>query len=99
LEISYVIVVEKHLSETLLSGNIIALGAEVADVQSHRLVRKWTNLKVSFFDPVHRVTAHELYAKVTQILSASPPTFRIRFTSVTEETQALLHQLCAGCAG
>lgn len=95
LTIKFNLLVEKHISETLHRGKIVKLvAAKMAEVQTKIVVEKLTNLKIAIFNTKgHKVTA-DLYAKVTEVLSESPATFRIVFTSVSSEARNYLEKFC-----
>lgn len=64
----------------------------IADLQSERNCRELTTLKLTLFERDDHVISSDLYAKVTEILSEAPPTFRVHFTSVPPEVQAFFEK-------
>jgi adenylate cyclase len=93
LTVKFTIMEGKHISEQAHPGNIIRLADKVAEITASRGCRKLTNLKISLFDDDGSTITSDLYAKVIETISESPPTFRVNFTSVPPKAESFLEKV------
>ena len=80
---------EKQTSADEVAGVILRLAAQWADIQAQTGYPPLTNLKLTLFDRSHAKITDELYAKVIKPISAQPAVFRVNFTSLPPEAQAI----------
>ncbi len=87
---------ENRSSGIVLQGTVIKLASAAAEIKASRCCRYLTNLSLKLMDAGKKALIPETYAKVTKIVSKSPPVFRIDFTFIPPETELffekLLHQ-------
>lgn len=97
LPVKFSILEGKHASMELHDGSISKLGSKFADIASTVGAEKLSNLKLTLFDEDGREISSDLYAKITETFSVSPPLFRVNFTSVPAEVKAFLNGLLSVC--
>jgi len=85
----------KHASKDAYKGTIARMTAKIAEIQTDVMAEKLTNLKISLFENGGAEITSDLYAKVTEIISESPPTFKVNFTSVPPEAEVFLEKILA----
>ncbi len=88
LDIQFTELNEKDTQEEAHKGVIRRLASEAAEVAAEVDVGRLTNIKVSLFDEEGYEITTDLYAKVTENLSESPPEFVVIFTSVPPEAKS-----------
>lgn len=88
LNITFSPLVEKHAGEHQYAGRLLRLGERVAECEAGMALAKWTNLKITLFDPANHPVTTELYGKITRI--HDPRRFEIAFTSVPPEAEPWL---------
>ena len=66
---------------------------KIVEIQTDVMADKLTNLKISLFDNGGSEITSDLYGKVTEIFSESPPTFKVNFTSVPPEAEKFLEKI------
>lgn len=97
IAVEFTILEGKHAGDNAYAGTLIRLsdqsGEKLADVSASRTCRELTNVKFALFDQEHREITRELYAKVTDVLSKTPPVFRVNFTSVPPEAERFFAQI------
>jgi len=102
IAVEFTILEDKHAGNSAYAGTLIRLsdlsGEKLADVAAPLTCRELTNLKFVVFDREHREITRELYAKVTDVLTQVPPTFRVNFTSVPPEAERFFAQITDECA-
>ncbi len=102
IAVEFTILEGKHASNSAHAGALIRLsdlsGEKIADVSASLICHELTNMKFVLFDEEHREITRELYAKVTDVLSKTPPMFRVNFTSVPPEAEQFLAQFSTAAA-
>lgn len=93
VHITFTILEGKHACEEVHSAMITKLNKQVAEVIADRNCRELTNLKISVFDEHEHEICDDVYAKVIENMSESPPQFRIHFTSVPPNAQIFFEQI------
>ncbi len=88
LIIHFMLLSEKDTNKDVFQGTVIRLAPEVAEIQADISAKRLTNMKISLFDDEGYEITTELYAKVVQEVSDSPPTFRVNFTSLPSEAKS-----------
>jgi adenylate cyclase len=95
LRLQYTILTGKHVGEDVHDGTMVKLATTAAEIEADVPVDPLTDLKFKLFnDQGSEITEH-LYAKVTEILTGSPPRFRVYFTSVSLEAESFLQRVLA----
>jgi hypothetical protein len=74
-------------------GTMVRIAKKGADIQAEMMTETLSNLKLSLFDRHGNEITSDLYAKVTEVLSERPPTFRVNFTSVSLEAEVFFENL------
>ncbi len=92
IPLEFTILEGKHASQNFYTGKIITLSETEADIEAERACRVLTNLKLTLFDSNHTCISDALYAKITDVNSSSPPTFRVSFTSIPPKAGELFTQ-------
>lgn len=83
--VSWTILEGKHVSAMEVPGHFVKISADLAHLQTDRACRPLTNLKLSVFDEQGARVTDALYAKVTEMLSETPPIVVLHFTSIPPE--------------
>ncbi len=96
LRITLTILEEKHAGKEVYHGQIVKLKDTLAEVQAECLCREMTNLRMALFHADGSQLTAEVYAKVTEEVAETPPTFRITFTSVPQEAKLFMQRLLDG---
>ncbi|MCP4406128.1 MAG: response regulator [bacterium] len=93
----FVILDDKHAGRDVYHGDLLQLAEttreRTAVAETDKICRQLTNLKISLFDEHHREITKELYAKVIDVISLTPSTFRMNFTSVPPEAEKFFKRL------
>jgi adenylate cyclase len=92
IPVAWTMLEEKQVGVAALPGQIIKMSAMLAHIQSVRICGKLTNLKLAVFDGQRVCITEDLYAKVTAVLSETPPIFVVHFTSVPPEAVRFFKQ-------
>ena len=93
LMIRYDLLIENVLVGDAHCGKLVKLDHMVADIQTHRCFRRLTDLKIAILDEQGNEVAEDIYARIIENFSESPPLSRISFTSVPPEAQTFLNNL------
>jgi adenylate cyclase len=93
LPVRFTILEGKHSGKNAYIGSMVKLATRVAEIQGSRNCRELTDLKLLLFDDEGSEITSELYAKVTEKLSDSPPAFRVNFTSVPPEAEIFFEKV------
>ncbi|MCP4400570.1 MAG: response regulator [bacterium] len=72
IAIEFIVLEGKHAGAAVNSGRILKMAGSVVEIQSQRLCRELTNLKLSLFDEKCVMIADELYGKVTEVIQGPP---------------------------
>lgn len=96
LPIIFTIVEGKHASDEKFSGQIMRLTPKIAELQAAVIADKLTNIKISLFDTAGVEVTPELYAKVIQVVSSTPPVLRVNFTAIPHEAEVFIKKLLNG---
>ncbi|MBF0395861.1 MAG: response regulator [Desulfobacterales bacterium] len=72
----------KHAGTDLYEGEIVKMSENIAKLDTNIVVDKLINIKISLFDGENKEITNELYAKIIEVISESPPQLRVNFTSV-----------------
>lgn len=91
--VKFTILEGKHASDKMHEGMIARMVEKIAEIQTDVMADKLTNLKISLFDNGGTEITSDLYAKVTEIFSESPPIFKVNFTSVPPEAEEFLEKI------
>ncbi len=94
LTISFTVLEGKHMSANACSGQVIRLSPGMAEIRPDVPVARMHNLRLALHNGNGRILADEIYGKVTQIISESPPVFLLTFTAVPPEGESCLRTLC-----
>ncbi len=95
IPLEFTILEGKHAGEHFYTGTIITLSEHEADIEAERACRVLTNLKLTLFDRNHTCLSDAVYAKITDVSSSTPPTFRVSFTSIPTEAADVFRQAVA----
>lgn len=82
----------KHTGVESIKGRIRYLASQWADIEAQTIFSNFTNLKLTLYDQRQDKISDELYAKVIAPISEQPPLFRVNFTAMPPEAQALFSQ-------
>ena len=93
LQVKFTILEGKHASDELHKGTIARMVEWIAELQTEVMADKLTNLKISLFNDRGDEITSDLYGKVTEIFSESPPIFKVNFTSVPPEAESFLEKI------
>ena len=93
LTVEFMVLAGKHTGDEVYKGQVIKMAPTIAEVHTNVTPEKLNNLKMSLFDGAGSVITTDLYAKVTEILSESPPVFVVNFTSVPPEAEAFFEKV------
>ena len=93
LPVRYTMLTGKNVPEDLHEGTIVRLGNRFAEIQTDVQADRLSNLRIWLFDGKGTEITDDLYAKVTEILTGSPATFRVYFTSVPREAEAFFQPI------
>jgi adenylate cyclase len=95
LSVQYTILTGKQVREVVHDGTMVKLGAKAAEIEADVPADRLSDLKLRLFDDRGTEITGDLYAKVTEILTGSPPRFRVYFTSVSLEAESFLQRVLA----
>jgi adenylate cyclase len=87
LHIKFTILEGKHASDQQHDGTIVRMFEKIAEIATHVVADKLMNLKVSLFDSHGALITPDLYVKVIDVPSESPPVLRVNFTAVPPEAE------------
>ncbi|MCP4701790.1 MAG: adenylate/guanylate cyclase domain-containing response regulator [Gammaproteobacteria bacterium] len=90
IPIEFTLLVGKDVGEQLYEGKIVKLLAKTAEIQADIVPEKFMNLKIILYGAEREPVTAELYAKVREMVSESPPAFRVVFTSIPPQAQDFL---------
>jgi len=93
LTIRYDLLIENILVGDAHYGKLVNLDHMVADIQTHRCFRRLTDLKIAVIDEQGNEIVEDIYARVIETFSESPPLSRISFTSLPPEAQTFINDL------
>jgi len=97
LQVTFYILEGKYNSDEGYAGKIVRLAERIAVLRSQRKCRNLTNIKLTLFDVQGTKISSEIYAKVTEIISAKSEKieaeFKITFTSVPPKAKQFLSSL------
>lgn len=96
LSVRFSVLEGKHDSQAFYKGTVVRLAEHEAEIQSERSFRELTNLRMSLVTQDGDEMNSELYAKVIENISETPPLFRVNFTALPPETEQFFHHLLAG---
>jgi adenylate cyclase len=88
LSVQFVILEGKHASDEAHDGKVVRMRETTAEIAAGVAPDRLTNLKISVFDPTGDEVTTDLYAKVMELISDHPVSFKVRFTSVPPEAEA-----------
>jgi len=91
LLISFKVLDGKNVSGESFRGRILRMSGTEAEIHADLITDRLSNLKVTLVGSGSNETAPELYAKVTENISAVPPFFRVCLTSAAPEVQAFMN--------
>ena len=86
--VEFTILEGKYAGRERHKGVIRKMADRIAEMQADVSADKLNNLKIWLCDDQNKEISADLYAKVIEVLSESPPEFRINFTSVPPEADA-----------
>jgi adenylate cyclase len=89
---------EKHMGETVCTGNLVKLSVKDGEVRSEYVVEPWSDIKIQLLNDKGQELPGDLYAKVMGPLPEGSHGFAVHFTSVAPEVAAFFEQLLAACA-
>jgi adenylate cyclase len=93
-EVQFTLVLEgRQLSKVSYTGAITKLADKLAEIRANRLFRMLTDIKLSLFDETGVKIYTNLYAKVIETVSKSPPVFRVAFTYLPPEAESFVDNL------
>ena len=92
LPLTYSVMAGKTVGAETFTGGFVEISASGGVLRSPRRLRALSDLKMTL-KPAGRPEAPELYAKVVGTRGAQGELFRVRFTSVPSEVEALLRGL------
>lgn len=95
LPIEFTILEGKYAGNEAHKGEITKILPKTAEIHTHIITEKLNNLKISLFDSPNSIITSELYVKVTEVLSESPPVFVVNFTSVPPEAETFFEKILA----
>ncbi len=95
LLIEFRILTDKHSGNDVYKGQVTKMSSKIAEIHTRVIAEKLDNLKISLFDDNGSVITTDIYAKVTEILSESPPIFVTNFTAVPPEAEAFFEKVSA----
>lgn len=98
LPIKFTILNQKDAGREVYPARIVGLSEESATIEASRECPMFSNLKIMLMDPHNKEIATDLYGKVTEVISASPPLFRVHFTSVSKDVEQVLKDYLPGSA-
>ena len=87
LRIEFTILEGKHASNQQHEGTIVRMVEKIAEIETSVLADKLMNLKVSLFSSDGARVTSDLYVKVIDVPSESPPILRVNFTAVPPEAE------------
>lgn len=93
LRIKFTILEGKHASNEMYEGTIARMAERSVEVQTDVMAERLTNLKISLCNNDGDEITSDLYGKITEIFSESPPTFKVNFTSVPPEAEDFLKKI------
>jgi len=93
LSVRFTILDGKHSGGNAYDGSVIRLANMAAEIQASRNCRELTDIKLLLFDEERNEITADLYAKVTEQLSKTPPAFRVNFTSVPPEAEIFFKKM------
>lgn len=91
LTIQFTVLAGKHASEDFYSGSVTRLIEQAAEISADIELEKMVNIKITLFDDQENKITSDLYAKVTDVPSAS--SFRVNFTSIPPEAEAFMQKM------
>ena len=93
LQISMASLESKHTSALEISGQIVSLSENAAEIVANIDWPELTNLKLSLYDSQENIVTRELFAKTKKHSDGTKHRIRIEFTSVPPEATAFLNNL------
>ena len=90
LPVQFTVVDWKHTGELGHRGAITKIAPNMVEIHSEVLPAALANLRISLYDADDREITDDLYGKVEDHLSESPPAFLVHFTSVPPEAETFL---------
>jgi len=93
LQIQFTVLDGKHLGELRNKAVMIKLAAKMAEIKAETLPPRFANLRLSLYDFDARLVTDNLYAKVLEYLSDTPPIFQVNFTAISSEADTFLTEL------
>lgn len=96
IPIGFTVISGKHISDHVYKGKITKLTGKNAEVEAEIDIEKLHNIKISIFDDLNLEIAKDLYGKVTENITSTPPVFCINLTSVPQEYKELIEKLGKG---
>lgn len=93
VNITYEFLIENIPVGEIHEGKLTKFDGKAADILTHRCFRRLTDLKISLFDENGDLVTEDLYGRVTQTFSDSPPVSRVNFTSISTEAKRFLSNL------
>lgn len=98
IPLEYIIIDGKHLNQDVLTGALVKLSVNGAEIRSSYLLQPFSNIKVNLFTGLDKPEiSRDIYAKVLGT-TGNETHFIIRFTFIPQEVAALLHEIHAACA-
>ena len=91
--VRFTVLEEKFVGRTVHSGRLVALSNLEGDVESDTALAPLCNLKIELDPQPGANPGGEIYAKVIGPEPERPTQTRIRFTSVSPELKAWVHQI------
>jgi len=84
---------ENRGGSIVFQGAVLKLGPAAAEIKASRNCRHLTNLSLSLVDTDKKRLTSESYGKVTEIISKTPPIFRIHFTFIPNEIELFFEKI------
>ncbi|MDM8541437.1 adenylate/guanylate cyclase domain-containing protein [Desulfococcaceae bacterium HSG9] len=84
---------ENRAGSIVLQGTVLKLGPAATEIKASRNCRLLTNLSFSLIDTDKKMLTSEAYGKVTEIISKTPPVFRINFTFIPNEIELFFEKI------
>ncbi len=95
LPLHYTILEGKYLKDEVVSGHIVKLSTEGAEIHSATPVAPMSNLKIQVTTPRGETIPGDLYAKAMGSLPGGQAGFTVHFTSLPPEIEAFFQPLLA----
>ena len=93
LQIQFTVLEGKHVGELRNKALMTKLAAKMAEIKAETLPPRFANLRLSLYDFDARLITDNLYAKVLEYLSDTPPIFQVNFTAISSEAETFLTEL------